>query len=92
MTTLSFTWSTRRQGNDGYVLEQSSSGNAQEFGPMPAHIVPAFVEARRKVIAIRAKNMSIREAIDDFNIDEMEAILKSLPTFNEALDAKSNSS
>lgn len=62
---ISFTWSTRRDGNAGFVLEQSSTGQAREFGPMPAHIVPAFVQARRKVIEMRATNMSIQEAIDE---------------------------
>ena len=47
---VSFTWSTRRQGNEGFVLEQSSMGHAREFGPMPSHVVPAFVQARRRFI------------------------------------------
>lgn len=52
---LSFTWSARREGNSGYVLEQSSSGLKREYGPMPSHVVPAFVEARRRVVALAAQ-------------------------------------
>lgn len=53
MSEVSVTWSTRREGNNGYVLEQYSDGTHREFGPMPAHIVPAFVDGRRRLIAIR---------------------------------------
>jgi hypothetical protein len=48
---VSFAWLTRRDGNDGYVLEQSSRGHIREFGPMPCHIVPAFVQGRRRIVA-----------------------------------------
>lgn len=55
MTQVSFTWSTRRHVNDGYVLEQGPEGHSIEFGPMPCHIVLAFVEARRKLVAMMAE-------------------------------------
>ena len=47
---LSVTWSTKRIGNEGWVLEEHSDGTREEFGPMPAHIVPAFVNGRRQII------------------------------------------
>jgi hypothetical protein len=53
MTEVSITWSTRREGNLGYVLEQYSDGTQREFGPMAAHIVPGFVTARRRLMALR---------------------------------------
>lgn len=46
----SFTWSTRREGNSGYVLETHPDGSDVEFGPMPAHVVPHFVNARRRYV------------------------------------------
>jgi hypothetical protein len=53
---LSFSWSTRREGNDGYVLEQCpTDGYRKEFGPIPAHTVPAFVIGRRRIIAMLMK-------------------------------------
>jgi hypothetical protein len=63
--TVSFSWSTRREGNSGFVLEQSSTGQAREFGPMPCHIVPAFVEARRRLIQMRI--IELEEALEDFS-------------------------
>lgn len=51
MSRISFTWSTRREGNVGYVLEESSSGLKREYGPMPSHVVPAFVQGRRTIVA-----------------------------------------
>jgi hypothetical protein len=50
---ISITWSTRREGNDGYVLEQYGDGTYREFGPMPAHIVPQFLMGRRRLMAYR---------------------------------------
>ena len=59
MTMVSFTWSTLRERNDGWVLEQGPDGSGgtynREFGPMPPWVVPAFVEARRKVVALAAE-------------------------------------
>lgn len=53
MTEVSITWSTRREGNNGYVLEHYSDGSSREFGPMPPHIVPQFMMARRRLMAKR---------------------------------------
>lgn len=53
MTEISITWSSRREGNDGYVLEQYSDGTYREFGPMPAHLVSQFVMGRRRLFAFR---------------------------------------
>lgn len=58
-TRVSFTWSTRRDGNDGYVLEEYTD----KYGDvvrrtetkMPAHLVPAYCEARRRVVAMAAE-------------------------------------
>lgn len=55
MARVSFTWSTRRDGNQGYVLEEGPNGHAIEFGPMPAHIVPAFAAARQTLVAMKAQ-------------------------------------
>jgi hypothetical protein len=52
---VSFTWSTRRDGNDGYVLETGPEGHRAEYGPMPPHIVPAFVQGRRRIVAMQAQ-------------------------------------
>lgn len=57
----SFTWSTRREGNDGYVLEvcvdtQGELDYRKEYGPMPPHIVPAFVRGRREIVEICQAN------------------------------------
>lgn len=46
----SVTWSTQRIGNDGYVREEYPDGTYHVFGPLPAHIVPAFVQGRRRII------------------------------------------
>ena len=54
MTQVSFTWATRREGNSGFVLETGAKGHRIEFGPMPPHIVPAFVQARRRFVALQA--------------------------------------
>lgn len=48
----SFTWSTRRDGNDGYVLEECLAWR-KEFGPMPPHTVLAFVASRRRLVAMK---------------------------------------
>lgn len=62
----SISWSARREGNDGYVLETYSDGETpQEFGPMPANNVPAFIEARRKLVAIRAEKMGFTKVSSD---------------------------
>lgn len=50
MTTVNFSWSTRREGNIGYVLETRPNGDTQTFA-MPSHLVPLWLTARRKLIA-----------------------------------------
>lgn len=62
---ISFTWSTRREGNNGFVLETSSTGAKREFGPMPAHVVPAFVHARRNIVAAKAIAEGALPAVED---------------------------
>lgn len=54
-SSVSFTWSTRREANDGYVLETGPEGHAMEFGPMPCWIVLAFVESRRRLVGMMAE-------------------------------------
>lgn len=50
---VSITWLSRREGNVGFVLERYSDRTERGFGPMPANIVPAFIEARRKMFQLR---------------------------------------
>jgi len=50
MTTVSFTWATRREGNNGFVLETRPNGTHQVYGPMPCDVVEAFVQSRRDLI------------------------------------------
>lgn len=61
---LTFEWLTRRDGNDGYVLEKC--GHYQrEFGPMPPHAVPAFATARRRVIAMMMDRLGANYVLED---------------------------
>lgn len=62
---LSFTWSLRRDGNDGYVLEQCGPRYRIEFGPMPPHAVPAFAEARRRYIAMLMESVGAHYVLED---------------------------
>lgn len=69
---ISFTWSTRRDGNSGYVKETVTGPDPyeREFGPMPAHIVPAFVAARRRLVAFQAQlhgALYVSEALPDYS-------------------------
>lgn len=66
MTTISFTWLTRRDGNNCFVVEKSGTEIHQEFGPMPPHLVMPFISARRRLIALRAEKerASFVEPID----------------------------
>lgn len=55
MASLSFTWSARRDGNSGFVLEEAihRDGSLEyrfEYGPMPPHIVPQFIKSRRRIV------------------------------------------
>lgn len=82
MTKISFTWATRREGNNGFVLETSSTGTRREFGPMPAHIVPAFVHARRRLVALRASEAGFDADLEaDFEYLHDSALGKP-PTLN----------
>lgn len=87
MTKISFTWSTRREGNNGFVLEKPEHGPGVEFGPMPPHIVPAFVEARRRYIAMRASEEGASYVEDDFEflIDPRMSVPPSGPGSNGGL-------
>lgn len=64
MTALTFTWSTRRDGNNGYVLEQCGR-YSHEYGPMPPHAVPAFAEGRRRYIAMLMAKMGANYVLED---------------------------
>jgi len=44
-----FTWSTKREGNLGYVHEVRPDGSSQTF-EMPAHLVPFWLNARRNYV------------------------------------------
>lgn len=54
---ISVTWSTRREGNSGFVLELHPDGSHIEFGPMPTHVVLAFVAARRNLLTHKLKEI-----------------------------------
>lgn len=76
MTRVSFTWSTRREVNDGYVLETGPEGHSIEFGPMPCSIVLAFVEGRRRFVGMMAEkygaNYSDEQTDYSFLLDNPE--------------------
>lgn len=63
---LSFEWATRRDGNNGFVLERvPGSSYEREFGPMPPHIVPAFAQARRRYIALIMQTLGASYVMED---------------------------
>lgn len=62
---LSFTWSTRRERNDGYVLEECGPRWRKEFGPMPPWAVMAFMGARRRLIALYMEKLGADYLLDD---------------------------
>ena len=47
---VSFAWSTRREGNQGFVLETRPNGSSEVYGPMPCGAVEPFIQARRDLI------------------------------------------
>lgn len=65
----SFTWSAKRIGNLGYVLEERPDGSRHEFGPMPSHVVPSFIHARRIVIGERLRFKGFIKNDDDLVVD-----------------------
>lgn len=65
MARIFFTWSLRRSGNDGYVLEECGPHWRHEFGPMPPHAVRAFAEARRRLIATYMERLGADYVLDD---------------------------
>jgi hypothetical protein len=70
MSKVSVSWATRREGNDGYVLEEHRNAHGQrilrrEFGPMRAALVPSFVGGRRKLVAMKAHNMGAEPIIEE---------------------------
>lgn len=71
MTQLSFTWSLRRDGNSGYVLESRSDGTSVEFGPMPAHTTPAFARARQRFVAMMMKERGNPHVEDPLSEEEL---------------------
>lgn len=50
MTTVSFMWATKREGNRGFVLETRPNGSQEVYGPMPCSAVEPFIQARRDLI------------------------------------------
>lgn len=68
MSRISFTWSTRREGNNGFVLEECIEDGdriyRKEFGPMPPHIVPTFVRARRQITQIMQEDVNAKKVAD----------------------------
>lgn len=49
-------WEAKRIGNEGFVRELYPDNTERSFGPMPANLVPAFIEARRKMWQLRMEN------------------------------------
>lgn len=47
---VSFTWATRREGNQGFVLETRPNGSREVYGPMPCGAVEPFIATRRDLI------------------------------------------
>lgn len=47
---VSFTWATRRIGNQGFVLESRPNGTHETYGPMPCSVVEPFITSRRSLI------------------------------------------
>lgn len=43
-------WTAERNGNEGTVHEIRSDGTKSDFGPMPAHVVPAFIRGRQIIV------------------------------------------
>lgn len=67
---VSVSWATRREGNSGYVVETYPDASVKTFGPMPSHIVPAFVAARRFWIhrcGARLGGIPVPETPEDFS-------------------------
>lgn len=82
---LTFEWSTRRDGNDGYVLETCGPRWRKEFGPMPPHAVPAFSLARRRLIAMYMQRLGANYVLDDPEQFFRDAT-SPLPTTSETTD------
>jgi hypothetical protein len=60
----SFTWSTRREGNVGFVFETHPDGSSVEFGPMPCDLVLKFVAARRQLANHMMRSKSFKLILD----------------------------
>lgn len=61
MTTISFEWRTEEitTGRDAgrfVVIERTSSGDEQRWGPLPGPAIEAFIRHRRQRVAERASN------------------------------------
>lgn len=65
---LSFTWATRREGNDGIVEEYLGDRLLHQWR-VPANVVPDLVEARRKLIALRMEQVKGRYSHTEQYID-----------------------
>lgn len=59
----SFSWSARRDGNLGFVLETHPDGSSHEF-VMPSHLVPSFVRARRTLIDFKMKSVGATASLE----------------------------
>lgn len=62
---VTFEWATRRDGNNGWVLETCGPRWRREFGPMPAHAVPQFVMSRRRLIAMYMQRLGADYVLED---------------------------
>lgn len=56
MTLATFQWEASREGNEGVVVEHRPDGTAMKWR-MAANLVPAFVQARRRLIDSKMKKL-----------------------------------
>lgn len=63
----SYSWATKRVGNNGFVLETCTQGSdilyKKEY-KMPSNLVPAFVEGRRRVVAMHMQEQGHSYILD----------------------------
>jgi acetyl-CoA carboxylase beta subunit len=83
MAQRSYTWATRREGNLGYVLETCTEAGAivyQKEIEMRANVVPSFIEARRRCIAMHMEERK-HTFVPELDPSELE-LLEKLSTEN----------
>jgi len=84
MAQRSYTWAARREGNLGYVLETCTEAGEIIYRKeieMRANVVPSFIEARRRVIAMRMeeKGHKFVPELDPAELEVLEQLAKEPP-------------